>query len=257
MINEADFLDPLTADRQFAEKVRDAAQDAWEIYYEVNRAYGKASAGAIYWPSGKPAARLVRSLEAALRMESTEGCRALASTLANAASEAKQLDRLLEQGSGMNARVGVALELFRAQYQVQGLMRALDAAVVSAERLTVTHQRKPRPRDGDETLGAHRTAPAALHLREASARQQPIEVTLPGMLIGIAVLFLPTAHRARYSEEFQAEVRELPSNEQVGYAVRQCIFALTLRRGLVRSFWRSSGRGADRETDAPRSDGRT
>jgi hypothetical protein len=51
-------------------------------------------------------------------------------------------------------------------------------------------------------------------------------------LVGVAVQILPRAERARYREEFHAELRALPRWRQVAYASRQLMLAWSVRRSL-------------------------
>jgi hypothetical protein len=92
--------------------------------------------------------------------------------------------------------------------------------------------------------------------RDASPEQQPRPATRgaighrPGQVViavtNIACWFLPAAHRARYFQEFRAELFELPRWSRLAYALRQLGAAPMLRRDLAG--WPSTDPAAEQQT---------
>lgn len=158
--------------------------------------------------------------------------------LARAGTVAERVDRLVDE-AGNGVSDGGRLAMFRAAQAVMDLGLLLDQAAARLQPGGVTAGRAVKRRSGHQ-VEQPRYVVAAADLVPPVGAQQPIEVTAPGLILGLAVGLLPRAHRPRYAEEFRGEVRDLPPRQQVGYALRQCLQALALRRGLRRT---SRGRG--------------
>jgi len=52
-------------------------------------------------------------------------------------------------------------------------------------------------------------------------------------LVGLAVFILPLVHRARFLEEFRAELAELGQTQRIIYALRQLAYSVSLRKTLT------------------------
>jgi hypothetical protein len=208
--------------------------------------YGELTGSYIRTAEGNPADHsldaiddLVETLSAASDLAEARGNRQLINELAEAASHAERIRSIAARNRWARPFPGEQLELLRVSYAAQQLTYRLDAAVGLVDDIERLGARTARRRVVVEQTAElpRRSGFSAADLRLPPGAVQPIEVTLPGALIGLAVLLLPPRHRSRYHEEFRAEVRDLPSNEQVGYAIRQCAQALALRAGLMAQAW--------------------
>jgi hypothetical protein len=68
-------------------------------------------------------------------------------------------------------------------------------------------------------------------------RPQPKQTHSAHFLLAIAVRLLPQSERARYLEEFRAELLDVPRNTRPSHALSllRAVFVLRLRRGLNRA----------------------
>ena len=100
----------------------------------------------------------------------------------------------------------------------------------------------------DHARGTYYDASAAYKNISAGA-ESGVRLTATERLIesvaAAAKLDSAAAHRSRYFEEFRAEVNDLPPSEHAGYALRQCLLALTPRPGLAAPSWSSRKDAAD------------
>lgn len=69
-------------------------------------------------------------------------------------------------------------------------------------------------------------------LLEAGVEPEAVAGGMSGALVGLAVLMLPAPHRARYSEEFRAELFDTDPRRRVRHAARIVASALPLRASL-------------------------
>jgi hypothetical protein len=188
---------------------------------------------------------LISAIDSASSANAVRSVTDVDSLLAAAGTRARLLSRQSERApsSLSDSIFSVELALFRAVHESQEITKLLDQAIDAVTRRSPRASSVVRTKlDGDGAHAATITAPLPDDFR---ASVKPIAVTLPGTLVGIAVLLLPGRHRSRYAEEFRAEVRDLPHGEQVGYSWRQCLFAVSLRYALIRPIWqrRHGGRG--------------
>jgi hypothetical protein len=233
-----------SATDRVAKDLQSASIRANEAYGQLCMAFNKVSDGGWAPIPSVAVARLTETLAATSRHESTSSSSTFSGVLTDATGRARHLENLLTPTGERGTRHAAQLNLLRAAHIAQELAIQLDRAARRAETFGYSGRRPAashviEPRQFVLSAGDLRPPPGAL---------QPIEVTMPGVLIGLAVLILPASHRSRYSEEFRGELQDLPAREQVGYAVRQCLVALSLRRGLMGQLWRirkERGSGAE------------
>jgi hypothetical protein len=233
---------------------RGRASDARD---ELNRAWYSTSKDRADFPLGA-VNDLVDAIAAATRLAEDTSDPELRSELTGIGFRAHRIRTIARQSHETHIVRGLLpgemTSLLWASETVAQLTRRLEAAERHVQepglfrpsarrgRVTVVQDAVPSPRAGFTAADLALPAGAA----------QPIEITLPGTFLWLAVVLLPASSRGRYYEEFRAELRDLPSTEQVGYAMRQCLQALALRRGLMAgawAAWRDGRRRGDRGSE--------
>ena len=227
------YYDPRVA-RTLGGTLRAAESYASQAYGDLTGAYLESAQGRASYMSLTAVERLTEALDEAATHAYSSGRVALSTQLSQAREQANHVRQIAKHRHGGLLLPGEQLDLLRASHSAQQLVYHLNAArlVYDSER-----SRTHRPSGGRSVDLPPRTIFSAEDLRLPPGMHVR-EITLPGTLIAIAVLMLPSRHRRRYSEEFRSEVRDLPANEQVGYACRQCLMAVMLRGGLMSDAWR-------------------
>jgi hypothetical protein len=230
--DKADLVISLRAARERASDARDELNRAWQLGVSERADFPLDAVG-----------DLVDAIATATKLAENTSDPELTNELAGAGTRAQRVRTIATRSREAHIirglLAGEKIRLLWASETVQQLTRQLEAAERHARQPGLFH---PSAKRGRVTVVQGTALPprggftaADLALPPGSA--QPVEITLPGTFLWLAVVLLPASHRGRYHEEFRAELRDLPPNQQIDYAMRQCLQALALRRGLMAGAW--------------------
>ncbi len=155
----------------------------------------------------------------------------IAPQLAYVRDRARDLYRAVDPNSDIsNTRVrALARGIARDLDHIRDRARAINAFVIDIH-LVETARTAGELLQTMEVLELTEEASAPPEVTAGAAARSPGRTV--SRLIAVAAWLLPVAHRARYGEEFRAEVGELPRRARPSYALRLIGSAPALRRGL-------------------------